>query len=248
MCMRRVIGILSGKGGVGKTVLTVNLSLAINQLGEDSTVVDADLQNPNLGLQLGFYEYNLTIHDALERGISILDIVHLHSSGLKIVPASLSLERVYTDPDRMKDLVQELEGHVLIDSAPSLGRESAAALKACDEVLVVTNPEITAVSDSLRLIELARKMNREVLGVVVNRKQNKKYEIGNQEIEDTCKAPVIGTIPEDENVKKAISQGTPVLDHKPYSPSSIAIKEIAAAVLEKEYQRPRFLLLRRLFS
>jgi septum site-determining protein MinD len=246
--MRRVIAVLSGKGGVGKTVLTLNLGLALNHFGEDNVVIDADLQNPNVGLHLGFYEYALTIHDALEKEISILDVVHLHSSGLKIVPASLSLEYIYTNPERMRELFYELEGHVLVDSAPSLGKEAIASIKACDEVLVVTNPEITAVTDCIRLIELLRKMNKKILGVVVNRKTNKHYEIDNKEIEDVCKAPIIGVIPEDENVKKAISRGVPVIAYKPHSPASIAIKKIAAEILEKDYKPPRLLLLRRLLG
>lgn len=246
--MRRIIAILSGKGGVGKTVLTLNLGLAFNQFGEENVIIDADLQNPNIGLHLGFYEYALTIHDALEREISILDVIHLHSSGLKIIPASLSLEYIYTNPDRMRELFYELEGHVFVDSAPGLGRNAIASIKACDEVLVVTNPEITAVADCIRLIELLRKMNKKIIGIVVNRKSNKPYEIENKEIEDICKVPVIGTVPEDENVKKAIARGIPVLSYKPYTPASIAIKKIASNISGKEYKPPRLLLLRRIFG
>jgi septum site-determining protein MinD len=245
--MRRVIGILSGKGGVGKTVITVNLGLALNYFGEDNVIVDADLQNPNLGLHLGFYEYNLTLHDALEQGLSILDVIHLHHTGLKIVPSSLSLEYIYTSPDKMKELFQELRGHVLVDSAPGLGREVMSILKACDEVLIVTNPEIPAISDCIRIVEVARRMNKNIIGIIINRKRNKNYEITNEEIEEVCKAKILGVVPEDENVRKSISVGTPVVVYKPHSKSSIAIKKIAAQLIEKEYEPPKFLFLRRLF-
>ena len=245
--MRRVISVMSGKGGVGKTFLTLNLGLSFHDFEEDSTVVDADLQNPNLGLHLGFYDYTLTLHDALSRGINILDVVHLHHTGLKIIPASMSLEYLYTNPERLQELMNELEGYVLIDAAPGLGREVVSTLKASNDVLLVTNPEITSVTDCIRTAELARTMKKALLGVVVNRRRGRGYEIPNGEIEEAVGAPVIGVIPEDENVKKSIAAGKPIVRYSPHSKASISVKRIAAGILEKEYSPGRLLFLKQLF-
>lgn len=246
--MRRVISIMSGKGGVGKTFFTLNLGLAFHDFDEDSTVMDADLQNPNLGLHLGFYDYVLTLQDSLSRGINILDVVHLHHSGLKIIPASMSLEFMYTDPEKLGQLVNELEGYVLIDAAPGLGREVVSTLRASDDVILLTNPEITAVTDCIRMGELARKEKRNVLGVVVNRVRNKHYEIPTAEIEQAVGYPVIGVIPDDDNVKKSVSLGKPLMRYKPHSKASIAVKKIAAGILEREYKPSSLAQLRRIFG
>jgi len=90
-------------------------------------------------------------------------------------------------------------------------------------------------------------MKKALLGVVVNRRRGRGYEIPNGEIEEAVGAPVIGVIPEDENVKKSIAAGKPIVRYNPHSKASISVKRIAAGILEKEYSPGRLLFLKQLF-
>lgn len=243
--MRRIIGIISGKGGVGKTTLALNLGLAIHQFDEESIVVDCDLKNSNLGIHLGMYDFPITIHDVLDRNINLYEALHIHSSGLRIIPASISLDYFNVDPTYIKDIFDELNAFVLIDSAPGLGKEVISVIDSSDELLIVTNPEIPALSNAMKLIQILNGLNKRITGIVVNKVRGKPYEIKPMEIESICGVPVIGIVPEDENIRKSLSVKQPVVAYKPFSPASIAFKKIAAKIIEKDYKPPKFLFLRR---
>ncbi len=245
--MEKIIGIVSGKGGVGKTTFTANLGLAITQLGKDVVAVDADLSTSNLGLQLGFYQFPLGLQDALEGNIGILNAIYTHPSGFKVIPASISLDYLSKNPTpyRLKSVLSDLNGIVLIDSPPGLREDALLVLKACDELLIVTNPEIPAVTDALKVIKVAREMGKEPLGIVVNRVKDK-FELTTEEIEEMTDLKVIGRIPEDKNIKRSMFEKTPIVHLKPHSKSAIEFNKLAAALIGAEYSPPgRF---RRLLS
>lgn len=245
--MEKIIGIVSGKGGVGKTTFTANLGLAITQLGKDVVAVDADLSTSNLGLQLGFYQFPLGLQDALEGNIGILNAIYTHPSGFKVIPASISLDYLSKNPTpyRLKSVLSDLNGIVLIDSPPGLREDALLVLKACDELLIITNPEIPAVTDALKVIKVAREMGKEPLGIVVNRVKDK-FELTTEEIEEMTDLKVIGRIPEDKNIKRSMFEKTPIVHLKPHSKSAIEFNKLAAALIGAEYSPPgRF---RRLLS
>lgn len=247
--MEKIIGVVSGKGGVGKTTFVSNIGLSLIEMERDVVVVDGDLSTSNLGLQLGFYQFPLGLQDVLEGNVGITGAIYTHPSGLKLIPTSVSmnyLNRVPT-PYRLKSLLSDLRGLVLIDSAPGLRDDSLLVLKASDDILVITNPEIPAVTDALKTIKLAREMGKEPMGIVVNRIRDS-YELKPEEIEGMCDVPVIGIIPEDSNVKKSMFEKVPLVKYSPYSPASIAFRKIASNLIGQEYYPPRFLRLKRLFS
>jgi septum site-determining protein MinD len=250
----RIIGVVSGKGGVGKTTFVANVGLALKEFNKEVVAVDADLSTSNLGLHLGLYQFPVGLQEALEGDINILDTIYTHSSGLKVVPASISLSHLHKNfsPFRLKNLLIDLgsstnlEGLILIDSPPGLEKGLYLALKACDEFIVITNPEIPAVTDALKVIKVAKEFGKEARGIVINRVRDA-YELKPKEIEEMCEAHVIGQIPEDKLIKKSIFEKTPLVSYKPYSKASIAFKKIAANLVGEEYKPPRFLKLKRIF-
>ena len=108
------------------------------------SAVDADLSTSNLGLQLGFYQFPLGLQDALDGNIGILNAIYTHPSGLRVVPASISLNFLNKNPTpyRLKSVLSDLNGIILIDSPPGLRGDALLVLKACDELVVVTNPAV----------------------------------------------------------------------------------------------------------
>jgi septum site-determining protein MinD len=89
--LTRVIGIVSGKGGVGKTTLTVNLGVALSKLGKKVIVVDCNLSTPHLSYYLGAYKYTTTLNDALLGRTDIKNALY-HHNNVMFVPASLAME------------------------------------------------------------------------------------------------------------------------------------------------------------
>jgi septum site-determining protein MinD len=243
-----ITGILSGKGGTGKTTLTVNLGLALHKLGENIVLVDGDLKNPNMGIHLGMLEHYLTIHDVLEDKLPLLEALHIHETGLRFIPAHISLNYLNTDPGKMKDLFSYFDSNVLLDAPSGLGKDVISLLEVCDEALIVTTPYLPDITDCLKTIEVARNMDVVIKGIVLNNSRKKGYEINEKEIEAISNTDIIQQIPWDENVLKSLYSKIPVVEKNPLSPASISFFELASKVSEKEFKTPNLLALRRLFS
>lgn len=247
--MGRIIGVSSGKGGVGKTTFVSNLAASLAAFKFSVVAVDGNLTTPNLGIHLGIPLYPVTIQNVINGEVRLKDAMYRHKTGFKIVPADIS----FTNMSRTKredlqeifyDLADEFD-FVIIDSAAGLGREAMNTVKAADELITVTNPDQPSLIDALKLGRIAKNSHTENLGVVVNRVGYDKSEIPLGEIEEFLNLPLLGYIPEDRNIKRALAAKEPVVTHKPNSKSALKIKEIAAKISGVEYKPNQFL---RLFS
>ena len=238
--MTRIVAIASGKGGVGKTTLVSNLSHVLTELGKDVTAVDTNLTTPHLGLHLGLHMVPKSLHDFLRGDAKLHEVVYYHPYGFKVIPAGLSVnDLVGIDSDKLQEVTLNLLGKtdfVFLDSAPSLGREATLSLKLSDEILLLTNPNLPAVLDILKVAKVAESLDKTVLGVVVNRVNRKENELPLSEIEDIVKYPVIGEIPEDVNVQRALAARTAVVDYSPKSPASVEMRRLGHYLVGKEFK------------
>lgn len=246
--MTNIIGVVSGKGGVGKTTFSINLAVALNELGRDCIVVDADVSNPNVTLHLGIPSVQLTLQDVLNGEVKIQHSIFLHPCGLKIIPSSISMSKDNMSLFGLKEILTDLNEWVIIDSPPGLDENINVILDAADSIIVVTNPEMAAVTDAIKTIKLAKDMHKNNISVVINRVRNDSYELTSDEIELVCETPIISTISEDENVRKSGFETMPVIHRNPYAHATIDFKYLAARLLRVEYEPPSLLFLRRLIS
>ena len=171
--MGKIIGIVSGKGGTGKTTVAINLGTAISQhLKRSVTLIDCNVTTSHLGLHLGMYNHTIALNHVLREEHNIEDAVYDHFSGIKIIPASLSPKDLHgVDIVKLREKVRDIayrNDMVFIDSCPGLGREAIGAIKACDEILYVTNPNIPAVMDIVRCQEVVSELGAKPLGIVQN--------------------------------------------------------------------------------
>jgi septum site-determining protein MinD len=249
--MTRIIAISSGKGGVGKTTLVANLASSLAQYGKSVLAVDANLTTSNLALHLGMHLYPKTIHDVFDGTARINDVIYTHKTGFKVVPADISLRKVKSarSHDYINILYKLLEGNdfILIDSPAGLGKDSMAAIEASDELITITNPELPAVTDAFKLTLLAKKYYTHNLGVVINRIKNESHEIPAEHIERMLGLPVIGRIPEDREVRRAIALKEPVVLCNPKSLAAQNIRSLAARLIGETYE-PKIPMSSRIFS
>ena len=238
--MTRLICVSSGKGGTGKTTTTSNIGAALTKFGSDTIVLDANLTNPNLGFHLGIPLYPKTLHDVLKGEAHITEAMYIHNSGLRVVPAGLSIEDlVDTSPENLSDVLLDTVGEpdfVLVDSAAGLGNESINAIEASDEVLVVTNPNLPAVTDALKTVNIAEEAGTDVLGVVLNRVNDHEAELEADEVESMLGYDVIMDIPEHNKVQEALAVKKPVVHHEPDHHVSERYKAVAADIAGFEYE------------
>ena len=239
--MARVIAIISGKGGVGKTTTAINVGAALNKFEKEVIVVDANLNTPNIGIHLGAPVVPITLNNVLKGKAKIEDAIYEHSSGTKIVPSSLSIKEltkfnVKNLPGAINDL-KKISDFVIIDSAAGFGEEAMAVLEAGEEIVIVTNPEMPAVTDALKAIKVAREMGKDVKGIVVTRHKDQKYEMPLSSIKSMLESPIIGVIPEDAAVKKALTRRDAVVHTHPRSKASRKYHEIAAKIAGNGFER-----------
>src|SRR3989344_504200 len=251
--MTRVIIISSGKGGVGKTTTAINLGAALNKFGKNVVVVDANLTTPNVGLHLGAPIVPISLNHVLAGKAKISDAIYEHESGTKIVPSSLSVRELKNvDQEGLKDIAKKLKKMsdiVIFDSAAGLGNEAVAAIMAGDEIILVTNPEIPAVTDALKASKLAEQLGKEVIGVVVTRANRKnKAQMPIQNIREMLELPILGVIHEDSNVPKSVVMKDALVHVYPGSRASRAYRNLAAKIIGKEDYHENYSLFDRIFG
>ncbi len=232
--MARIIAINSGKGGVGKTTTAINLGASLNKLGKEVIIIDANLNTPNVGLHLGAPIVPITLNHVLKGKSEIEDAIYEHSSGTKIIPSSLSVKELTKfNLKKFSEKVGKLRDRadfVIIDSAAGFGEEVIATIQCADEIIIVTNPEMPAVTDALKAVKVARNMGKTVNGVIVTRHNDAKYEMPLSSIKSMLETPIIGVIPEDKSVKEALNQRDAVIHTHPRSKASRRYYEIARKI------------------
>ncbi len=241
--MTKVITITSGKGGVGKTTSAINLGAAINKFGKEVIIVDANLATPNIGLHLGAPIVPISLNHVLNGKTQIADAIYEHESGMKIIPSSLSIKELRNlNHDGLKEVSKKLKkmaDYVILDSAAGLGDEAIAALEAADEIIIVTNPEIPAVTDALKTAKLTEQLGKSIKGVVVTRVNGSKTQMPISNIEDMLELPILGVVPEDKNVPKSVVLKNALLHTHPKSRASKAYRKVAAKIIGKnDYKEP----------
>lgn len=241
--MVRIINICSGKGGVGKTTVALNLAAALQKIGKSVVVIDCNLTTPHIGLYLGMYSLPLSINNFLRNEAKLSDVVYTHSSGIRFIPASLNpKDLINTNMDNLKSEIMNTFNNydfVLIDSAPGIGKEAVIAMNVSDETLFVAEPFIPSVVDISKYLQIPDFMKLKPNGIVLNKVRNKKYELSDTDIRQFTNIPVIGCIPEDENILKCVNKKTLVTTSSKKSPSSKEFFRLASRISGIEYKQEK---------
>lgn len=250
----RVIAVTSGKGGVGKTNLAVNLAVCLSRLGLRTGVLDGDLGLANIDIVLGITpEFNLghVLHGQ-KRLAEILvpgpEGVAVFAGGSGVYElANLSqwlLQRFVKDIGSLDADIDLL----IVDTGAGISRNVMSFVLACDEVIVVTTPEVTAITDAYGVIKLVVSNNPSAtVNVVVNMVKGEsqalnvlkslKVVIG-QFLETDVSLNLLGYIPADAAVGKAVHEQTPFAIAYPHSKAAASVERIARNLVQVHDVRP----------
>ncbi|MEM5811368.1 MAG: AAA family ATPase [Candidatus Aenigmatarchaeota archaeon] len=226
----RSIAILSGKGGVGKTTLTSNLSYILaNSLNQKTLAIDANFSMPDLSVQTGIYLYKYSIIDILKNSVSVEKAIVQTPLNFDLIPGSLTLSTL-SNFSRIRNILTELIGSydfILLDSPAGLGREVKSILDCVDEAIIVTNPDLPSIANAMKSLRVCKDFGVKVDCVVVNKIRATKYELSNEKIFDLIDFNKVFFVPYDKNVPKSISLKVPLAKIDPYSPSAIELARIS---------------------
>ncbi|HXB98483.1 MAG TPA: MinD/ParA family protein [bacterium] len=240
----RVLAVASGKGGVGKSNIAVNLSLALGKLGRQVILFDADLGLANADLLLGIQpRYNLT--HFFQGGRSLNEIMCEGPFGLKLIPSGSGIAQLADLGPQERErvlshfaLIEDQADYLVVDTGAGISRNVVAFAQAAEEVVVVTTPEPTARLDAYGLIKvLSQDGYAGRIRVVVNMADSaaEGEEVGrlmenlagrflNQPVE------LLGVVPRDKDVPKSVRAQKPFLLEHPNAPASQAIMAMATAI------------------
>ena len=227
--MAQVLVVTSGKGGVGKTTSSAAFATGLAQRGKKTVVIDFDVGLRNLDLIMG-----------VERRV-VFDIVNViqgearlnqalirdkRVDTLAILPASQTRDKDALTKDGVQQIIEDLSkdfDYILCDSPAGIERGALLALYFADQAIVVTNPEVSSVRDSDRILGVLQSRSKRAEEkrepvkehLLVTRFDPNRVERGEmlklEDIQDILAIPLLGVIPESESVLKASNIGTPVI-------------------------------------
>ncbi len=239
----KVITVTSGKGGVGKTTATANLGAALADFGAKVACIDGDIGLRNLDVVMGLE--NRIVYDLVDvvEGRCRLRQAMIRDKRLPelyLIPAAQTRDKSAVSPSDMVRLCDELRPEcdwILIDSPAGIERGFRNAIAPADIVVVVTNPEVSAVRDADRIIGLIEAEEKGPARLVINRIKPEMIRRGDMlavdDILELLAVQLVGMVPDDESVLTSTNRGTPVvLDGK--SKAGTAFRNIARRLKGEE--------------
>jgi septum site-determining protein MinD len=239
----KIITVTSGKGGVGKTTATANLAVALAQNGQRVVCLDADIGLRNLDVVMGLE--NRIVYDLVDviEGRCRLKQAMIRDKrfdDLHLIPAAQTRDKNAVSPSDMVKLGDELRDEadwVVIDSPAGIERGFRNAIAPADEILVITNPDVSAVRDADRIIGLIEAEQKEPAKLIINRLNPEMVQRGDmldaEDVLELLAIKLIGIVPEDETVIVSTNMGKPVaLDEK--SKAGQAFRNISRRLMGDE--------------
>lgn len=248
----RVITVTSGKGGVGKTSVSVNLAINLSRMGKKVIILDADFGLANIEIMLGIRpKYNLA--DLMFRGKSITDIITYGAENIGLISggsginemANLTREQVYHLIQKMTEL-DKLADIIIVDTGAGIGDSVLEFVAASAEVLLVATPEPTSITDAYALLKMLNRNSSYHRGkttaklianqVRSDRDADELFEKLGIVVNKFLNIDIeyLGAIPYDSNMSKAVIRQEPLSLALPNSAAAKSLSWIAAVLLNRE--------------
>lgn len=240
--MSEVIVVTSGKGGVGKTTTSANVGTGLAALGKKVVLIDADIGLRNLDVVMGLENrivYNLV--DVIENKCRIKQalIKDKRHPSLFLMPSAQTKDKTSVTPEQMVKMVNQLResfDYVILDCPAGIEQGFKNAIAGADRALVVTTPEVSAIRDADRIVGLLEANEFKKIDLIINRLRPEMVKRGemmsSSDVVDILSIPLIGIVPDDENVVIATNQGEPLVGN--HTMAGRAYQNICYRILGKE--------------
>lgn len=212
----KVIGIISIKGGVGKTTVVSNLGAMLSRKFDKKVLlVDGNTSAPNLGLHLGLLDSENTLHDVLYSQVPIWNAIRKSEYGFDVVTSALAPKKGQTgrmNPYKLHNRLSQIKGeydYIIVDSSPNLNEEMLSTMIASDKLVVVTSPDYPTLSCTMHAIKVAKERKTPIVGLVLNKVRGKKFELSVKDIEEATGVPVLSVIKDDVKMLESLSKTRP---------------------------------------
>ncbi len=219
--MCEVIVVTSGKGGVGKTTTTANVGTGLAAMGKKVLLIDTDIGLRNLDVVMGLENrivYNLV--DVVEGNCRIKQalIRDKRYNSLYLLPSAQTKDKNSVNESQMKKMIEGLKeafDYIILDCPAGIEQGFKNAIAGANKALVVTTPEVSAIRDADRIVGLLEAHEFEKIELVINRIRYDLVRRGDmmtaQDVVDILAIPLIGIVPDDENVVISTNQGEPLV-------------------------------------
>jgi len=264
--LAKIIVVTSGKGGVGKTTSSASFASGLAMRGHKTVVIDFDVGLRNLDLIMGCERrvvYDLINVVNQEATLNQAMIKDKHCDNLFVLPASQTRDKDALSEEGVERVLKDLAAmdfeYIICDSPAGIEHGAVMALTFADEAIIVTNPEVSSVRDSDRILGIIQAKSRRALNneepvkehLLITRYVPKRVEAGEMlsytDVQEILRIPLLGIIPESESVLHASNAGNPAI-HIDGSEVSEAYKDVIARFLGEEkplrfvsYEKPGFL-------
>lgn len=219
--MSEVIVVTSGKGGVGKTTTTANVGTGLAKLGKKVVLIDTDIGLRNLDVVMGLENrivYNLV--DVVEGNCRVKQalIRDKRYNSLYLLPSAQTRDKSSVNEGQMVKMIEYLKeqfDYIILDCPAGIEQGFKNAIAGADRALVVTTPEVSAIRDADRIIGLLEANEFSRIELVINRMRMDMARRGDmmtvEDVTDILAIPLVGVVPDDENVVIATNQGEPLV-------------------------------------
>ncbi|MFC3477581.1 cell division ATPase MinD [Halobacterium litoreum] len=229
----RVFAVASGKGGVGKTTTAVNAAAAMAEAGRSVVLVDYDLGMANVGAVLDVEQADATLHDVLAGEADAMDAVAEAPGGFDVMVGGTDIEDFgRADPSKLRDVAGELREKydvVIVDTGGGLSHDTTVPLGLADDTVLVSTPQVAALENTEKTLELVERVGGSVAGLVLTRVGAS--DVNTDEAVDAMDVDVLGTVPEDSTVAASEEAGEPLLEYAPESPAGQSYRELGYELL-----------------
>ena len=235
----KAVGVISIKGGVGKTTSVINLAHTLsNDFGKKVLVIDANFSSPNVALHLGNMNARNSLNDLLSGKAKANEVVQKHQFGFDVIAGAAGGSS--SNYMKLKEKIQPLKSNydvILLDSSPTLNEELLATMTAADELYVVSTPDLPTLSTTIRAVKLAKERKTNISGMILNKTRGKNYELKPHDMERLSGVPLVGVIKDNVRVLEALSKVKPMTMINPHSSVSLAYKQIASHMVGMPFKQ-----------
>lgn len=240
----RIITVTSGKGGVGKSNIVVNLGITLQRMGKNVLIFDADVGMGNDDILMGFLP-RYSVYDLISSNLSVNDVVINGPFGVKLLPGGSGLNKVeeFTEEERniFLNKLSELDNldFIIMDTGAGVNRSVLGFIACCDDLVVVTTPEPTSLTDAYSLLKAVNYFKvKDSVKIIVNRaidseEGKKTYEKFSNAVWNFLKMDIsyIGKVSEDRKIVLAVRKQQPFVLVYPNCDATIDIDNIALQII-----------------